>query len=105
MTFTEAQPEAPPAEPAPQRGCSPQAPGQQEPPGKPVLTSSPAIVVADLHGQVTALRGLELCPCPAPSQARGGAACLTHCHESAGDTANSPVWLLFRLFAVKPLLL
>lgn len=61
VTFTEAQPEAPPAcavEPAQQLGCSLQAPGQQEPPSKPVLTSSPAIVVADLHSQVMALLGL-----------------------------------------------
>ncbi|RMC18350.1 hypothetical protein DUI87_04236 [Hirundo rustica rustica] len=65
VTFTEAQPEAPPAcavEPAQQLGCSrssPQASSQQEPLSKPVLTSSPAIVVADLHSQSEALSAEE----------------------------------------------
>ncbi|XP_061199902.1 protein unc-80 homolog isoform X4 [Neopsephotus bourkii] len=63
VTFTEVQPEAPAASPgttpapaAQQPGCShssPQEPSKQDPPGQPVLTSSPAIVVADLHSQST----------------------------------------------------
>uniref|UniRef100_A0A663LXR0 Unc-80 homolog, NALCN channel complex subunit n=1 Tax=Athene cunicularia TaxID=194338 RepID=A0A663LXR0_ATHCN len=63
VTFTEAQPEAAAASPgepsgraAPQQGCgrsSPQATGKQDPPSKPVLTSSPAVIVADLHSQAT----------------------------------------------------
>lgn len=63
MTFTEAQPEATPPSPAKspssaaqQQGCSrssPQESSKQEAPSKPVLTSSPAVVVADLHSQTT----------------------------------------------------
>uniref|UniRef100_A0A8C6JDT8 Uncharacterized protein n=1 Tax=Melopsittacus undulatus TaxID=13146 RepID=A0A8C6JDT8_MELUD len=63
VTFTEAQPEAPAASPATtpvpaaqQPSCShssPQEPSKQDPPGQPLLTSSPAIVVADLHSQST----------------------------------------------------
>uniref|UniRef100_G1MYI1 Unc-80 homolog, NALCN channel complex subunit n=1 Tax=Meleagris gallopavo TaxID=9103 RepID=G1MYI1_MELGA len=61
VTFTEAQPEATPPSPAKspasaaqQQGCSrssPQESSKQEAPSKPVLTSSPAVVVADLHSQ------------------------------------------------------
>ncbi|GAB0191789.1 protein unc-80 [Grus japonensis] len=63
VTFTEAQPDTTTASPgdpsapaALQQGCSrssPQATSKQEPLSKPVLTSSPAIVVADLHSQTT----------------------------------------------------
>ncbi|KAJ7413858.1 protein unc-80 isoform X1 [Pitangus sulphuratus] len=61
VTFTEAQPEAPPACPgdplalvAQHESCdhsSPPATSELEPLSKPVLTSSPAIIVADLHSQ------------------------------------------------------
>uniref|UniRef100_A0A8C9LFE1 Unc-80 homolog, NALCN channel complex subunit n=1 Tax=Pavo cristatus TaxID=9049 RepID=A0A8C9LFE1_PAVCR len=63
VTFTEAQPEATPPSPAKspasaaqQQGCSrssPQDSSKQEAPSKPVLTSSPAVIVADLHSQTT----------------------------------------------------
>uniref|UniRef100_A0A8B9NMQ2 Protein unc-80 homolog n=1 Tax=Accipiter nisus TaxID=211598 RepID=A0A8B9NMQ2_9AVES len=63
VTFTEAQPEAatvssrdPSTPAAQQQGCShssPQETSKQEPLSKPVLTSSPAIAVADLHSQTT----------------------------------------------------
>ena len=70
MTFIEAQPEpagAPidtlPATGQPQ-GCSPAPSRKPEGMDKPVLTSSPAIVVADLHSlspkQVRALASLAL---------------------------------------------
>ncbi|XP_041891385.1 protein unc-80 homolog isoform X2 [Corvus kubaryi] len=83
VTFTEVQPEAPPTcavdPPVQQPGCShssPQATSQQEPLSKPVLTSSPATIVADLHSQSEALsaekekekeEGLESWPTTAQS--------------------------------------
>uniref|UniRef100_A0A8C6ZHC6 Unc-80 homolog, NALCN channel complex subunit n=1 Tax=Nothoprocta perdicaria TaxID=30464 RepID=A0A8C6ZHC6_NOTPE len=58
VTFTEAQPEAaaaplssPSAAGAQQQGSSPPGPGKQGAVGNPLLTSSPAVVIADLHGQ------------------------------------------------------
>ncbi|OXB77448.1 UNVERIFIED_CONTAM: hypothetical protein H355_005157 [Colinus virginianus] len=61
VTFTEAQPEATPPSPAKspasaaqEQGCShssAQESSKQEAPSKPVLTNSPAVIVADLHSQ------------------------------------------------------